>query len=43
MSPSLEVFKRQVDIALRDMVYLGSVSARLSVGLDDLQGPFQPR
>ena len=42
-SPSLEVFKSQVDIALRDMVELRMVSARLMVGLDDLQGLFQPR
>ena len=42
-SPSLEVFKRRVEIALREMVYLGSVSANLTVRLDDLQGPFQSR
>ena len=42
-SPSLEVFKSRVDIALRDMVYLGTVNVRLMVGLDDLQGLFQPR
>ena len=41
-SPSLEVFKSQVDIALRDMVYLRTVNVRLMVGLDDLQGLFQP-
>ena len=41
-SPSLEVFKSRVDIALRDMVWLGTVSVRLMVGLDDLQGLFQP-
>ena len=42
-SPSLEVFKSWVDLALRDLVELETVSARLTVGLDDLQGPFQPR
>ena len=42
-SPSLEVFKSQVDIALRDLVYLGTVNVGLMVGLDDLQGLFQPR
>ena len=42
-SPSLEVFKSRVDRALRDMVYLRMVSVRLMVGLDDLQGLFQPR
>ena len=41
-SPSLEVFKSRVNIALRDMVQLGMVSVRLIVGLDDLQGLFQP-
>ena len=42
-SPSLEVFKSRVDIALRDMVQMGTGSVRLMVGLDDLQGLFQPR
>ena len=42
-SPSLEVFKSRVDIALRDMVWLGTVNVRLMVGLDDFQGLFQPR
>ena len=41
--PSLEVFKTRVDIALRDMVELGTVNVRLMAGLDDLQGLFQPR
>ncbi|GAB0178559.1 hypothetical protein GRJ2_000321200 [Grus japonensis] len=37
-SPSLEVFKRRVDVALR---FSGGVgSARLTVGLDDLNGLF---
>ncbi|KAK4825617.1 hypothetical protein QYF61_001297 [Mycteria americana] len=35
-SPSLDVFKRHVDVVLRDMVY-GLGSARLTVGLDDLK------
>ena len=42
-SPSLEVFKSRVNIALRDMVKLGTVNVGLMVGLDDLQGLFQPR
>ena len=42
-SPSLEVFKSRVNIELRDLVELGTANARLKVGLDDLQGPFQPR
>ena len=42
-SPSLEVFKSRVDLALRDMVELGTVNVGLMVGLDDLQGLFQPR
>ena len=42
-SPSLEVFKSRVDPALRDLVELETANARFKVGLDDLQGPFQPR
>uniref|UniRef100_A0A8D0ELS1 RIB43A domain with coiled-coils 2 n=1 Tax=Strix occidentalis caurina TaxID=311401 RepID=A0A8D0ELS1_STROC len=42
-SPSLEGLKSRVDPALRDLVELGTVSVRLMVGLDDLQGLFQPR
>ena len=38
-SPSLEVFKKRVDKALKDVVYW----AWLMVGLDDLKGPFQPK
>ena len=41
-SPSLEGFKSRVDPALRDLVELGTVNVRLMVGLDDLQGLFQP-
>ena len=41
--PSLEVFKSRVDIALRVMVELRTVSVRLMVGLGDLQSLFQPR
>jgi len=40
-SPSLEVFKKHVDMTLQDVVYrhggLGWI-----VGLDDLRGLFQP-
>ena len=37
-SPSLEVFKKRVDVALRDVGTVGWVGA----GLDDLKGLFQP-
>ena len=37
-SLSLEVFRRHVDEALRDMVLGGLGSAMLMVGLDDLKG-----
>ena len=40
-SPSLEVFKKRVDIALQDMFSRhGGVGCM--VGLDDLRGLFQP-
>jgi len=41
-SPSLEVFKRRLDVALSDMVSEGHVSVRSEVGLGDLGGLFQP-
>jgi len=37
----LEVFKNHVDVALRDMVS-GHGGGRLTVGLENLRGPFQP-
>jgi len=37
-SPSLEVFKKRVDVALRDVGTVGWVGA----GLDDLKSLFQP-
>ena len=37
-SPSLEVFKSQVDIVLSDRVCLRTVNVRLRVGPGDLQG-----
>ena len=40
-SPSLEQFKKQVDVALRDMVS-GHGGDGLMVGLGDLGGLFQP-
>ena len=40
-SPSLEVFKKRVDVALRDMVSRHG-GAGLMIGLDDLSGFFQP-
>ncbi|KAK4822263.1 hypothetical protein QYF61_012102 [Mycteria americana] len=42
-SPSLEVFKRHVDVVLRDTVSGGLGSVRFTVGLDDLKGLFQPK
>ena len=42
-SPSLEGLKSGVDPALRDLVELRTVRVRFMVGLDDLQGLFQPR
>ena len=41
VSLSLEVFKNHVDVALRDMVS-GHGGGRLTVGLENLRGPFQP-
>ena len=41
MSLSLEVFKKCVDVALRDMVSKHGGDG-LMVGLDDLRGLFQP-
>ena len=40
-SPSLEVFKKSVDVALRDMAS-GHGGDGLMVGLDDLSCLFQP-
>ena len=40
-SPSLEVFKNRVDVALRDVVS-GHGGGGLVVGLDNLRGLFQP-
>ena len=40
-SPFLEVFKKRVDVALRDMVS-GHGGDGLMVGLGDLSGLFQP-
>ena len=41
MSPSLQVFKERVDVALRDMVS-GHGGDGLKVGLDDPSGLSQP-
>ncbi|KAK4829598.1 hypothetical protein QYF61_005698 [Mycteria americana] len=42
-SPSLEVFKRHLDVVLRDTWSSGGLgSVRFTVGLDDLKGLFQP-
>ena len=41
MTPCLEAFKKQVDVALRDVVS-GHGGGGLMVGLDDLRGLFQP-
>lgn len=40
-SPSLQVFKNRVDVVLRDIVS-GHGGDRLTVGLDDPKGLFQP-
>jgi len=40
-SPSLEVLKSRVDVALRD-VGSGHAKGGLTVGLGDLSGSFQP-
>ena len=40
-SPSLEVFRNRVDVALRDVVS-GHGGGGLMVGLGDLRGLFQP-
>ena len=40
-SPFLEVIKKCVDAALRDVV-VGNTGGRWMVGLDDLRGLFQP-
>jgi len=40
-SPSLEVFKKHGDMALRDVVS-GHDGDELVVGLDDFRGLFQP-
>ena len=42
-SPSLEVFKRCVDVVLKDMVRGGLGSAGLMVEPGDLRGLFQPK
>ena len=42
-SPSLEVFKRRVDVALKDMLSGGFGSTRFTVGLGDLKGLFQSK
>ena len=41
-SPSLEVFKKCLDIVQRDMVWWGNIGDRWMVGLDDLGDLFQP-
>ena len=39
---SLEVFKKDLDITVKDMVYWGDNGGRWMVGLEDLGGLFQP-
>ena len=41
--PIPEGLKSRVDPALRDLVELGTVRVRFMVGLEELQGLFQPR
>ena len=38
----LEMFKKCMDVALRDVVSGHGAGDGLMVGLDDLRGPFQP-
>lgn len=42
-SPSLEVLKSHIDVALRDMDSGGVGSAGLAAGLDDLKSLFQSK
>jgi len=41
-SPSLEVFKKHLDVVLKAMVQWGYIGGRWMVGLDDFGGFFQP-
>jgi len=41
-SPSLEVFKKHLDVVLRDMVLWVNSGGRQMIGLDELGGLFQP-
>ena len=41
-SPSLEMFKKCLDIVLRNMIKRYSICGRWTVGLDNLGGLFQP-
>lgn len=41
-SPSLEAFKAGVDVAFRDIGSVVNSSVRLTVGLSNLRGLFQP-
>ena len=40
-SPTLEVFKKHLDVVLRDVVWWGSNGDGWMIGLDDLRGLFQ--
>jgi len=37
-SPSLEVFKKYIDVIIRDMVWWGNTGYKCMVGLDVLEG-----
>jgi len=41
-SPFLEMFKKHLDVVLKDTVEWGNISGRWAVGLDDLESLFQP-
>ena len=41
-SPTLEVFKKCLDVVLKVMVYWEIIGGRCMIGLDDLGGLFQP-
>jgi len=41
-SPSLEVFKKCIDVVVRDIVYWENIGGRWTIGLDHLGSLFQP-
>ena len=41
-SPSLEVFKKHLDVILKEVVLWENIGGRWTIGLDDLGGLLQP-